>query len=1538
MRFHGTSVRAFLLFSALACARIARPAEDFSTWAHSAKLHINTSATGADIRKPMTNLPALIRISDTRILSQSASDGSDLRFASQTGAALDFQIERWSPSKGKAEVWVFFTQIDSSSDKQWVNVYWGKPGAPWISDGSKVFRRTEDFYTVYHLGEGGTQARANSAGNWNHATPKNYDGDERVEGVIGMADSLDGSSIGGDYLDLGGGFDSLQSFTFSVWANAPLAHSGGDLLAIGGNFGNDFAIGRSPQGDSLSALFQPATFNMATVGAAGAFGSGKWDMYGITVASKTVTLFKNGSKIAGGTLPQELWTVARTLNTIGQVRQSAGGFGGPGPGPGPGPAPNNGTFAGKIDEPEFSTYAHSADWMKFAYENQRPDSKMFTWEFPPDIKLTITAQPAGLSVAEGHAFSLSVTAAGSGALAYQWQKDGIPLAGAVSATYQVASAGLDDAGLYACRISDGTDSLLSKAAAVLVPEDLSTWAHSRPILMDPKAAGLSLSADVADIPVLVRLGRGNFAFDQAGEGGRDLRFAAADGTPLAYAVERWGSDTAEVWVRLPQVSASVKTSFTLYWGKSAARAGSSPASVFSINDNWRAYYAFSDSVSSSGSATAGDATLNGFNAAGTAVVGTDAAIGHGFGFSAALGSHVLAPASATSGLKAFTVMAWVREKSAVSAGGMPIQDPQILGTGLIGSGAEQFGLASKNGALEGWVAGSPITTYNSQTGGAQLNDGSWHLVAVSAAGTDFDVYADGKPAFTLAGSDLPLTGSGLGIGGVNAFDGSWNAGFTGDIDAVQILGEAKSADWMALAYAVQRPAASLLAFQASADQAPPAPRIDPPGGSFDGAVAVTLSCSADSVRLFYTMDGTNPDTTVRGSTRAYASPFQLAQDAEVRTLAYRKGQAGPIAHATFRILALPADGDTLAPGGSRAVDGLRRVAYPFQDASAPVAILPGQAWNPKPRGFDRVGPLFQLRPLDTAAAFPGLSVMGDSLEGLSLFRREANTAILWMPPKDGALWIPSAGTYFWGRDTLPPRIRFTGSSPRGKDSLLVGIVVEDNVAAVRAKIRYGRSATDSLVWLTAPSGDTLTFMVPVPSDPAVPLEANFSATDHSRSSDLPARDFLTLPRPLPSMAAPLALQAGIKWKMAGTPLAPDLSLSLKELAARSGTGPLYAAVWLGRTPPDSGYRVLKGDDTLPGGKGFWIASDGDAPTLNFPPANAVGSDSNGWFPIHLDTGWNLITCPSLRPLAWPVSQRDGDANLPSALKPLYAYDDTGYVRPDSLRPWHAYYVHYAKDTVVHVGTGAPRPVLPVAKIAAATSLRLELSAGDGIRLALGAARVARDGLGVEDEGQPPAFAAKSAAWLSREGRALAVDYVAWDTDRAMAWTLALRSQPAGGALAVPAVALPPGIEAWAVSPSRRLKWPLAKGSNIPVTGDDTVLVFAGTPAALARVPDLRNGRPAAGAFSARLRAAAGGLELTLDLPSEATLSARLLDARGTVLGSLTERAFSPGRHLLAWPTLSRTAAPLPQGAYWLDLHAQGPGWTHHQAYPSTLLH
>lgn len=1535
--------RMFLFILAMGCAASPRAAEDFTGWDHSAVIRLNTTAVGANIKKTMTDVPLLVRITDSRIISQSQSDGSDVRFASELGAPLDFQIERWNPALRKGEAWVRLPRIDSSSDRQSIKVFWGKPGAAWISDGKKVFLRSAGFYAVYHMGEGGTLARTNSVGNWNHATPNSYEGDERVEGLIGMADSLDGAGTGGDFLDLGKGFDTLQNFTFNVWAFVPKtgkAEKPDMILDLGTGFGtNGFTFGRS-QGDSLAGLFYFDGFTpRATMGASAAFGQKIWSQLGIAVQGKSVTLYKDGAAIATGNLSQAMSNMSRLYNYIGRSANAGYGFGGPGGFGGPA-ATDESAYAGKLDEPEFSFVGHTAEWMKLMYESQRPDSKLYAWEFPAETKLEITEQPEGAIVAEGHSFTLSVMATGVAAVEYQWLKDGEPITGADGPVYQVAAASLDDAGIYACRVTDGKETALSKAAAIGVPEDYATWAHRRGVVLDPKAAGASLSAEVANIPILLRLGKGNPAFSGAAEGGRDLRFAGAGGSALPYAIESWTADTALVWVRLGGVPASgANASVTMYWGKSAARAASSPAAVFSINDDWRAYYAFSDSVNGSGNKPVEDATLNGFDA--TAVGASNAAegpIGRAFGFPGAATSHVLAPTSAAQGLDAITVMAWVREKGPRSGGGTPMQDPRIFGTGLAPIGERQFGVASKNGTLEAWVAGASSPAYVSQIGATRLDDGAWHLLAVTSAGTDFSVYADGKLEFSLSAPDVPMTANPLAMAAMRSTDGTWGSPFEGDLDAVQILGEAKSADWIKLAYATQRPGSALAAFQAPADLSPPPIVIDPDGGDFESAVTVNLSCGADGVRILYTLDGSDPDTTARGSTLVYGFPFRLAAGAELRASAYRGGRSGPIASAEFRIAELSATGDTLSPGGSRPLDGLRQIVYPYQDAQSPVVVRPGPPWNPKPAGFDRTGPLFQVSTLDSTAPFPGLIVRGDSLEGLSLYRRNSNASILWMPPKDGEPLVPSAGTYFWGRDTLPPGIRLIKSQPKGNDSVTVRFLVSDNVAALQARIRFGRSHPDSLSWWSAASGDTLQVNVPVPLDATLPLEVDFRATDQSRESVLPVSGWITLPRPLPSIAAPLALKEGIKWRMAGMPLAPGLSLSLKELAERSGTGPLYAAVWRDQKAPDTGYQILSGDDTLPGGKGFWLAAEGDAPSLNFPPARAVASDSNGWFPIRLRAGWNLVACPALRPLAWPVSVRDGEAYLRSSLKPLFAYSDTGYSRPDSLRPWESYYVKYARDTVVYIGEGAPRVgAAGTAKSAAAKSLALTLaSASDGIRLYLGASHAAHAGLGVEDEAMPPPLASPGSAWISREGRALAVDYVAWNPDSAMSWSVALRSRPAGSALAVSG-AVPPGFEAWAVSPARRLKWPLAEASNIPVTGDDSLAIYAGTPAALARIPDLQRGRLAAGAFAVAFRPLAGGLELSIDLPDQANVTARVLNARGQIMGRLRSRPLSPGRHVFPWTVLSGASAPLPQGPYWLELRASGPGWDRRQILSSSIL-
>ena len=52
---------------------------------------------------------------------------------------------------------------------------------------------------------------------------------------------------------------------------------------------------------------------------------------------------------------------------------------------------------------------------------------------------TIQVQPISRTVAQGEPVTLSVQAVGSGTLTYQWQKDGVSIPGATSATLTISS-------------------------------------------------------------------------------------------------------------------------------------------------------------------------------------------------------------------------------------------------------------------------------------------------------------------------------------------------------------------------------------------------------------------------------------------------------------------------------------------------------------------------------------------------------------------------------------------------------------------------------------------------------------------------------------------------------------------------------------------------------------------------------------------------------------------------------------------------------------------------------------------------------------------------------------------------------------------------------------------------------------------------------------------------------------------------------------------------------------------------------------------
>jgi sugar lactone lactonase YvrE len=94
-----------------------------------------------------------------------------------------------------------------------------------------------------------------------------------------------------------------------------------------------------------------------------------------------------------------------------------------------------------------------------------------------NIAPSFTTQPTSQSVTVGSSVSFTVTASGTPAPTYQWQKGGADIAGATNATYSIPSAAVGDAGSYAVVATNSAGSATSSAASLTV-----TTASSAPVI------------------------------------------------------------------------------------------------------------------------------------------------------------------------------------------------------------------------------------------------------------------------------------------------------------------------------------------------------------------------------------------------------------------------------------------------------------------------------------------------------------------------------------------------------------------------------------------------------------------------------------------------------------------------------------------------------------------------------------------------------------------------------------------------------------------------------------------------------------------------------------------------------------------------------------------------------------------------------------------------------------------------------------------------------------------------------------------------
>jgi hypothetical protein len=202
--------------------------------------------------------------------------------------------------------------------------------------------------------------------------------------------------------------------------------------------------------------------------------------------------------------------------------------------------------------------------------------------------------------------------------------------------------------------------------------------------------------------------------------------------------------------------------------------------------------------------------------------------------------------------------------------------------------------------------------------------------------------------------------------------------------------------------------------------------------------------------------------------------------------------------------------------------------------------------------------------------------------------------------------------------------------------------------------------------------------------------------------------------------------------------------------------------------------------------------------------------------------------------------------------------------------------------------------------------------------------MAADGLGVEDEPQPPAPVERGPGlWSARDHARLGADWIRWKPGTVLAWKVIAKgnlqdTQQSARSARIDAADLPSGYAAWAVSKSRGLKFRLLPGAGIPLGAGspDSLDVLAGPEALLAA----RLAAIPAAVQSFRLEASArpGGWRLRADLPHAARIAVTLWSLDGRAL----DRAvldLAPGFHDLDRP------ARLPAGLAVLRAEWSGDG-------------
>jgi len=318
------------------------------------------------------------------------------------------------------------------------------------------------------------------------------------------------------------------------------------------------------------------------------------------------------------------------------------------------------------------------------------------------------------------------------------------------------------------------------------------WNFRKRLDIDAGLPALAGASGSTDIVVPVRLHAGNFGyFGDAKPDGADLRFVAADdATPLDFRVERFDGSLgiAVVWLRVPAALLSAQEPYVwMYYGNEQA-AALPEASVDDAATVLSYDFAESSGAPRDGTAFATSALSS------TAQPGVPALIDLGVGLTPKA-TISLPPSQALSFVPAqgFSLSAWVKPDATGGEGLLYSQTGEGIGL------AVTAGAGRLAATLEG--GDRPVVVE------APLAPDTWHAIGVGL-GERLTLYVDGREVAS-ASVVAPKLG-GVAVIGANGD----RLAYSGTLDVLRLSNVVRPAGWFRLAYEVQRPESTALAYGA----------------------------------------------------------------------------------------------------------------------------------------------------------------------------------------------------------------------------------------------------------------------------------------------------------------------------------------------------------------------------------------------------------------------------------------------------------------------------------------------------------------------------------------------------------------------------------------------------------------------------------------------------------------------------------------------------------------------------------------------------